>query len=44
MECIDTVIQYMGMNAMMENSTINRVWRDTHTCCQHILLVPFAKV
>jgi alkylation response protein AidB-like acyl-CoA dehydrogenase len=44
LDCVDTVIQYMGMNAMMENSTINRVWRDTHTCCQHILLVPFAKV
>lgn len=40
---IDNVMQYMGMGAVMETSTINRIWRDTHTACQHILLVPFNK-
>jgi alkylation response protein AidB-like acyl-CoA dehydrogenase len=44
LDCVDTVIQYLGMNAVMERSTINRVWRDTHTACHHILLVPFAEV
>lgn len=41
---IDAVIQYLGMNAIMEDTAINRIWRDTHTVCQHILLVPFNKV
>jgi alkylation response protein AidB-like acyl-CoA dehydrogenase len=44
LDCVDVVIQYLGMNAMMDDSAINRIWRDTHTACQHVLLVPFAKV
>lgn len=40
-KCADELIQYMGMNAIMEDSDINKVWRDLHTACQHILLVPF---
>ncbi len=44
LDCVDSIMPYMGMNAMMESDTINRVWRDTHTACQHILLVPFSKV
>jgi alkylation response protein AidB-like acyl-CoA dehydrogenase len=38
---MDAVIQYMGMSAVMENSTINKIWRDTHTVCHHVLLVPY---
>jgi hypothetical protein len=34
------LIQYLGMQAIMEDSSINRVWRDLHTACQHVLLVP----
>jgi len=44
LDCMDSVIPYLGMGAMMEGATINQIWRDTHTTCQHILLVPFAKV
>lgn len=41
MDSMDSLIPYMGMKAIMRESTINRIWRDTHTTCQHILLVPF---
>jgi len=37
----DELMQYLGMQAVMEGSEINRVWRDLHTACQHILLIPF---
>jgi alkylation response protein AidB-like acyl-CoA dehydrogenase len=40
----DDIIQYMGMNAIMEDCPINRVWRDIHTACQHVLLVPFGSL
>jgi len=36
----DGLIQYLGMQAVMQGSNINRVWRDMHTACQHVLLVP----
>jgi alkylation response protein AidB-like acyl-CoA dehydrogenase len=39
----DGLFQYMGMQAVMGNSTINQVWRDLHTASQHILLVSFEK-
>ena len=42
--CADDIIQYMGMNAVMEDSAINRIWRDIHTACQHVLLVPFGSL
>jgi alkylation response protein AidB-like acyl-CoA dehydrogenase len=38
--CADEIFQYMGMEAVMENSTINRIYRDLHTACQHVLLIP----
>ena len=38
--CADELIQYLGMQAVMQDSNINRVWRDMHTACQHVLLVP----
>jgi alkylation response protein AidB-like acyl-CoA dehydrogenase len=40
----DDIIQYMGMGAVMESSAINRIWRDIHTACQHVLLVPFGSL
>lgn len=39
--CADELMQYLGMWAVMQDSAINRVWRDLHTACQHVLLVPF---
>ncbi len=41
---MDAVMQYLGMSAVMENSTINKIWRDTHTVCHHVLLVPYEVV
>ncbi len=38
--CADEIFQYIGMEAVMENSTINRIYRDLHTACQHVLLIP----
>lgn len=39
--CADELMQFLGMQAVMEDSNINRVWRDLHTASQHVLLVPF---
>lgn len=44
LSCMDTILPYLGMQAIMQDATVNRIWRDTHTTCQHILLVPFPKV
>jgi len=41
---MDTVMQYMGMNAVMEDSVINKIWRDTQTACHHVLLIPYTKL
>jgi len=41
---MDAVIQYMGMGAVMENSAVNKIWRDAHTACQHVLLIPYSKI
>ena len=41
---MDAVIQYLGMSAVMEASVINKIWRDTHTVCHHVLLVPYEVV
>jgi indole-3-acetate monooxygenase len=41
---VDAVIQYLGMSAVMEDSVINKIWRDTHTVCHHVLLVPYEAV
>lgn len=37
----DTLLPYLGMGAVMEHTTINRIWRDLHTACQHVALTPF---
>lgn len=39
--CADELMQFLGMQAVMQDSNINRVWRDLHTACQHVLLIPF---
>ncbi len=35
------VYPYLGLYAAMENTTINRCWRDLHTASQHIVLKSF---
>jgi alkylation response protein AidB-like acyl-CoA dehydrogenase len=44
LNCMDTIIQYMGMGAVMENSSINKIWKDAHTACQHVLLIPYNEI
>lgn len=34
----DALIRLFGMEAIMESSTINRIWRDLHTAGQHAFL------
>ncbi|MBT2583229.1 acyl-CoA dehydrogenase family protein [Planococcus sp. ISL-109] len=39
-QAADSLIRLFGMEAVMETSTINRVWRDLHTAGQHAFLKP----
>lgn len=38
--CAQSIFPYLGMEAIMEDTRINRIWRDLHTACQHTMLVP----
>ncbi len=38
---VDKLYPWAGMNAILPESELNRVWRDIHTASQHILLSPF---
>ncbi|TCS96590.1 acyl-CoA dehydrogenase [Hazenella coriacea] len=40
----DSLLPYLGMGAVMEHTSINRIWRDLHTACQHVVLTPFYEV
>lgn len=35
------LFRYLGMDAIMENTNINRIYRDLHTASQHKLLVSY---
>lgn len=39
-QAADSLIRLFGMEAVMETSAINRVWRDLHTVGQHTFLKP----
>ncbi|MMZ65072.1 hypothetical protein D1872_274500 [compost metagenome] len=39
--CAGELFPYLGMHAVMEDTTINRIWRDLHTVAHHVLLVSF---
>lgn len=39
-QATDLLIRLFGMEAVMENSAINRIWRDLHTAGQHAFLKP----
>lgn len=41
LHCAQLILPYLGINAIMEDTVINRTWRDLHTACQNVLLVPF---
>ncbi|MBP1997003.1 acyl-CoA dehydrogenase family protein [Paenibacillus eucommiae] len=38
--CAHTVFPLLGMSVLMEDSLLNRIWRDLHTVTQHTVLVP----
>lgn len=37
----DSILPYLGMGAIMQHSTINQIWRDLHTACQHSSLISY---
>lgn len=38
LRCGQELFPLLGLSAAMENSTVNRTWRDLQTACQHVLL------
>lgn len=40
-DCVGSVFPFLGIQAVMEDVPINKMWRDLQTACQHTLLVPF---
>ncbi|MFX3636222.1 MAG: acyl-CoA dehydrogenase [Candidatus Pristimantibacillus sp.] len=41
LKCANEIFPYLGMAAVMEDSPINKIWRDLQTACHHSLLVNF---
>lgn len=39
-QCANTLIRYLGMEAVMESSALNRIWRNLYTAGQHAFLTP----
>ncbi len=37
---VDTLMRYLGMEAIMETSSLNKIWRDLHTASQHAFITP----
>lgn len=42
--CADNLFRYIGMQAVMEKNSLNRIWRDLHTASQHMFLTPYNEV
>lgn len=40
-QAVEAVFPYLGMSAVMEGTTLNRIWRDLHTASQHVFLAPY---
>lgn len=38
LQCGQLLFPLLGLSAAMEDSTVNRTWRDLQTACQHVLL------
>lgn len=38
--CANNLFRYIGMQAVMEQHTLNQIWRDLHTAAQHTFLTP----
>ncbi|MGE5701674.1 MAG: acyl-CoA dehydrogenase [Clostridia bacterium] len=41
LQCAQSVYHFLGIQATMEDTAINRIWRDLHTACQHSLLIAY---
>ncbi len=39
---VENLYPWAGMDAIVPETDINRIWRDIHTASQHILLSPFS--
>lgn len=44
LHCAGSVFPYLGIQAVIEETPVNRTWRDLQTACQHTLLIPFHEV
>lgn len=42
--CAQTIFPHLGLDAAKESATINQIYRDLHTACQHTLLLDFETV
>ncbi|MBO0992519.1 acyl-CoA dehydrogenase [Bacillus sp. SD088] len=40
MQGVDSLLRYLGMDAVMETSSLNKIWRDLHTASQHGFITP----
>lgn len=39
--CANQLFPFIGMEAVMEHSSLNKIWRDLHTASQHAMLTPY---
>ncbi|WP_442602676.1 acyl-CoA dehydrogenase [Paenibacillus sp. KN14-4R] len=37
----EAIFAYLGIHAVMEDTLINRIWRDLHTASQHAMLIEY---
>lgn len=44
LRCAGSIFPFLGIQAVMEETPVNRTWRDLQTACQHSLLIPFQDV
>jgi len=40
-QCAQTIFPFLGLEAARESTSINQIYRDLHTACQHTLLLDF---
>lgn len=42
--CANNLFRHVGMQAVMENNSLNLIWRDLHTAGQHMFLTPHHEI
>lgn len=40
LDCTNRLFRHFGMEAVMQSSHLNRIWRNLHTASQHTFLIP----